>query len=294
MVYEHNKRGYSSDGLSQTFSFATFGNGVVAILASLAASYTADRWGYVSPFMLSLALLITGTVIVFFSWSENYGDTTVDISGTFSNAISVIKSDRKVLILGVVQSLFEASMYTFVFMWTPALQEDGNADEALPFGVIFAAYMVSIMIGSSLFKIFVVKLHVPPEHLAKFIFGIAALSLFVPTITSSRNISAISFMVFEISCGMYWPCLGTIRGKYIPEASRSAIMNFFRIPLNLLVVLVLLRVSLFSNSTVFLICTGWLLLALIGQFQFSALASSYREKKTLQEEPLLSPVGENV
>lgn len=46
-------------------------------------------------------------------------------------------ADRKVLILGIVQSLYEASMYTFVFMWTPALQEGPEKIE-LPFGVIFA------------------------------------------------------------------------------------------------------------------------------------------------------------
>jgi len=150
----------------------------------------------------------------------------------------------KILILGVVQSLFEASMYTFVFMWTPALTE-GDDISPLPFGVIFACYMVAIMIGSSLFKIFVMKLNVAPEVLAKYIFGVAAVSLFIPTATSSRGITAISFIVFEICCGMYWPCLGTIRGKYIPESSRSAIMNFFRVPLNLLVVIVLIKVFLF-------------------------------------------------
>lgn len=45
------------------------------------------------------------------------------------------------IILGIVQSLFEASMYTFVFMWTPALQETddgGREQEGLPFGLIFA------------------------------------------------------------------------------------------------------------------------------------------------------------
>ena len=45
--------------------------------------------------------------------------------------------DVKILILGLVQSLFEASMYTFVFMWTPALTEGGDVSP-LPFGLIFA------------------------------------------------------------------------------------------------------------------------------------------------------------
>ena len=30
-------------------------------------------------------------------------------------------ADTKIALLGGMQSLFEASMYTFVFLWTPAL-----------------------------------------------------------------------------------------------------------------------------------------------------------------------------
>ena len=38
-----------------------------------------------------------------------------------------------------MQSLFEGSMYTFVFLWTPALSPAG---EHLPHGMIFACFMV--------------------------------------------------------------------------------------------------------------------------------------------------------
>merc|ERR1711865_929069 len=59
---------------------------------------------------------------------------------------------------GVISSFFEGSMYIFVFMWTPLLKsflkED---DDELPFGMIFAAFMVCCMTGSSLFSILVEK-----------------------------------------------------------------------------------------------------------------------------------------
>lgn len=38
-----------------------------------------------------------------------------------------------------MQSLFEGSMYTFVFLWTPALSPTG---EHLPHGMIFSCFMV--------------------------------------------------------------------------------------------------------------------------------------------------------
>lgn len=77
-------------------------------------------------------------------------------------------SDRKVLCLGLIQSMFEGSMYTFVLEWTPALTPHepepdvsrhllGETEEpqraTIPHGYIFAGFMVAIMIGSSIFKL---------------------------------------------------------------------------------------------------------------------------------------------
>lgn len=49
------------------------------------------------------------------------------------------RADQKIALLGAMQSLFEGSMYTFVFLWTPALSPKG---EHLPHGMIFACFMV--------------------------------------------------------------------------------------------------------------------------------------------------------
>lgn len=36
--------------------------------------------------------------------------------------------DKKIFLLGIVQALFEASMYVFVLEWTPALTEALNQE----------------------------------------------------------------------------------------------------------------------------------------------------------------------
>lgn len=45
-----------------------------------------------------------------------------------------------------MQALFEGSMYTFVFLWTPALSPGG---EALPHGFIFAIFMTASLAGTA-------------------------------------------------------------------------------------------------------------------------------------------------
>jgi len=59
--------------------------------------------------------------------------------------------DRKILCLGLIQSLFEGSMYTFVLEWTPALtpSEPAPSDTdqtraTIPHGYIFAGFMVRL------------------------------------------------------------------------------------------------------------------------------------------------------
>lgn len=281
MIAEHNSKKFPPELISNTFSLATFGNGVVAILSGLSASFVADRFGFVAPFMVSLVLLIVGMFVIIFSWSENYGDSSVDVSGTFVNAWNSMKQDAKIPILGMIQSLFEASMYTFVFMWTPALQTavslanpDSTEINNLPFGLIFACFMVSIMLGSSIFGILLNKFKLSVEEVARILLFTAAISLAIPVYATNTTMVTVGFLLFETCCGIYFPCAGTLRSKYIPEATRSAVMNFFRVPLNFLVVVVLVKVGQLSNSTVFLLSTLWLGVAFLLQNQLKRLAIS--------------------
>jgi len=262
MLSEHMARKFAPELISQTFTLATFGNGVVAIGAGLVATVAAEQssLGYVGPFIVALIPLILGTIVVGTTWTENYGDSSVEILATFTNAFNAFREDIRIPIIGLVQSLFEGSMYTFVFMWTPALTASMTSEEksSLPFGLIFACYMVCIMIGSSLFNVMISKFKMSAESIATWLLALATLALLVPVFVTDVNLLLGSFLLFEICCGIYFPCMGTLRGKYVPEATRSAVMNFFRIPLNALVVLVLVKVGSLDNSTVFLICSGWL------------------------------------
>ena len=76
------------------------------------------------------------------------------------NAFIAAVRSRDIWLCGVISSLFEGSMYIFVFMWTPALTSlmgDDNDSVKLPFGVIFSTFMISCMAGSSLFSILICR-----------------------------------------------------------------------------------------------------------------------------------------
>ena len=73
----------------------------------------------------------------------------------FQDGYTYIMSDSRVLLLGCIQSLVEACMYIFVFLWTPVLTSGNGTksdEQDPPLGMAFSAFMVCIMIGSSIFS----------------------------------------------------------------------------------------------------------------------------------------------
>lgn len=189
--------------------------------------------------------------------------------------------DEKIALLGAIQSLFEGSMYTFVFLWTPALSPN---NEDIPHGFIFATLMMGSMLGSSIASRLLARNSTKVESYMQIVFMIGSASLLLPIITSVRHTSylgyvfgvslhvasltllclqflitpsqvkgggisfsgclqLIGFCTFEACVGIFWPSIMKMRSQYIPEEARSTILNFFRIPLNIFVCIVLYNVS---------------------------------------------------
>ncbi|XP_048739723.1 molybdate-anion transporter-like isoform X2 [Ostrea edulis] len=281
MVNEHHKRGFDQDSLGNIFSNAVLGNSLVAILAGLVAQTFADRFGFVAPFDVALSVLTIMTIVIVFTWSENYGDKTGNWKQNFTNALTAIRNDSKILCLGLIQSLFEGSMYIFVLEWTPALTPEskpGSTDkqESIPHGHIFAAFMVSIMIGSSIFKL--LSKYTNVESFMRVVLFTAAVSLTTPIIfKGNQMIVFIGFLVFECCVGIFWPSLGQMRGKYVPDDTRSTIMNFFRVPLNMIVVGILLQNL--QMKVIFECCVAFLMLATICQQWLFSMAAEQQTKQ---------------
>lgn len=71
------------------------------------------------------------------------------------------------------------------------------------------------------------------------------------SISLSGWIQLVGFCTFEACVGVFWPSIMKMRSQYIPEEARSTIMNFFRIPLNLFVCIVLYNVSALVSQNIF-------------------------------------------
>jgi len=224
MVHEHHEKGYPEEWLGITFAISTSGNGIVAILSGVVASVARDNFGPVAPFDVSLICLLSGGLYVMLYWNENTGDAQSDFGVNFSTAFTKIKQDKKIALLGCIQSFFEGAMYIFVFMWTPALES--TTVFPIHHGWIFACFMICVLIGSHLFGYLLEKGY-SVERTAMIMFMVAASSLAIPAFIQNHSVRLIAFFIFEICVGIFWPTMGMLRGRYVPEDVRATVMNFF-------------------------------------------------------------------
>lgn len=171
LVGEAKREGVESS-LGETFGLAYAGDSIVAILAGQMAGAAASSRGPTGPFELSVGFLVLGGLLASFMWKENVAgggatgstddDTKAEAKPTIRDAVKVVKSDPKIMLVGAIQSLFEAAMYIFVLNWPPAVSKavssyfakfatDSAASISTPYGTVFSCFMACCLLGSTVF-----------------------------------------------------------------------------------------------------------------------------------------------
>ena len=148
--------------------------------------------------------------------------------------------------------------------------------------------MVACMVGSSIASRIMSRPDMKVERYMQGVFLISAGALAVPVfikffglgegvkggpITFEGKIQMLGFLVFEAMVGIFWPSMMKMRSQYVPEEVRSTVMNFFRIPLNLFVCVILYNVALFPLSAMFAMCALFLVVAAFLQKKLEMLSS---------------------
>jgi MFS family permease len=190
----------SSNGLGEIFSLAYAGDSIVAIIAGQLAGLAASYRGPTGPFELSVLFLGLGGLLASLLWTENIAnssgsggdsrsggnsedgeegggmsmstimdDEVKQQKPTIRDAIHVVKSDPKIILVGAIQSMFEAAMYIFVLNWPPAVSSaitsyfkkfvaaatttSSAATVAIstPYGTVFSCFMACCLLGSTIF-----------------------------------------------------------------------------------------------------------------------------------------------
>ncbi|KAJ3341310.1 hypothetical protein HDU93_005280 [Gonapodya sp. JEL0774] len=236
LTYEHFHRGFPAPALSTTFALSTLGNSIVAIVMGLVSDFVTNWRGDPdslepgAPFMVAVIAFGLCAAVVWSSWSENYGSGGGGVAQggaqtssvqKFQEALKTIATDKAILATGLIQVLFETCMYVFVFLWSPVL-EDLVTD--VPYGLVFACFMVAIMIGSVLFR-WMLDRGWTGKDMAKLQMTLSSVSMVALVVSKNLYVVYTAFILFEMCCGIHFPLAGTLRSKYVPEDSRATIMS---------------------------------------------------------------------
>ncbi|KAL1865347.1 hypothetical protein Daus18300_007237 [Diaporthe australafricana] len=282
MVTDFHARRLGDKGghLSRTFGVMSTLNSAVAIASGVFSEWVVAASGTrKAPFAAAVVLLAAASWVIATRWEENYGDAAKDKAKTGDDKKEAtaprsklweMLKDPRIVCLGLSSTMFEGSMYLFVFMWGPALQsahayESSTTSGAggLPYGIIFASFMASVLAASLLFNIAMDSKLLKYTYLLGGILGMADLVFYLLEQPRSEQLTFWLFCLFEACVGMYWPCMGYLKGQLIEDGVRAQLYGILRVPLNVFVV-----VSLYftgdgdAYAKVFAVCSRLLLVSM--------------------------------
>jgi MFS family permease len=240
MIAEYHKRDLSSSlCLGSMFSSLTTLSSVVAIVSGVVGEAIVHHTGTkTAPFITSFVCLAIAFVAIHQLWVENFGDMMSE-KGENTGGIRKLLTDRRILALATTTTLFEGSMYLFVFFWSPTLisaHSLTDVESTLPFGVIFSCFMCAVMLGSTIFAIMKPDNARDAGHLMLSVLALASCGLLIPVLQRSEGATFWSFTLFEMCVGLYNPSMSQLKSELVDDAVRAKVYGFMRLPLNAFIV----------------------------------------------------------
>ncbi|KAK4187218.1 hypothetical protein QBC35DRAFT_452533 [Podospora australis] len=272
IVTDLKKQGLETE-LSNTFGLMSTLNSIVAILSGVGSEWLVGAAGTrKAPFWVSAAILVVAGVLIFNTWEENFGETgskpataaPKDDDKKQENKLWATLFRPSILSLALASTIFEGSMYLFVFFWAPALQSISSSASSLPYGVIFASFMAATLASSLVFNIITSRGLISFSSLLPTILATSSACFFLSASPRTEQSTFWIFCLFEAAVGMYWPCMGYLKGKLIDDAVRAQVYGVLRIPLNVFVVISLLLTGDSGFGSVFSVCSVLLLGSTVG------------------------------
>lgn len=281
-IHEHlETHDFPKEWISVTFAKASFWNGIMAVVAGVSTNIVSEWFGLgpVAPYMLAVPFLIFAGIIVFTHWNENSAVHKVKFRKQCGEGFRKIVTEEEIFMIGAVEALYESVIYIIIFLWTPILEPGKPL-----LGIVFSSFMISILIGQAFFQIIVAKQKLSVSVLLMISIGIAFTANIILVISThpdslTYDLTYAALILFQVAVGLYFPSMGFLRSHIIPDTHRWSIINWFRVPINIIacIVLMLLHEDAFQhgNRMIFVICVVLLFLASMSGYRLHTLTKKH-------------------
>lgn len=162
-------------------------------------------------------------------------------------------------------------LHIFIFSWVPTIKqikENPNTSN------MFTSLMMAMMVGGGCFRV-LFNVYKKSFNVSKIISLIAVSSMFLIICTNSYNNIFIGYIIFEVSIGMFYPTFSKIKSEYLPEEYRGTLMNVFKIPFNIINILLFI-----STEKVFSLESFWKISFVLGLVNLLIQLLFFREKES--------------
>jgi MFS family permease len=295
MISDYHRRGLNTAAggldLSSVFGRMTTLSSIVAILVGVLGDILVQATGSrTTPFLASICCLCVAAILLLRRWKENYGESASTTTNhnhktstltTIASTASLLR-DPQILALALTSTIFEGTMYLFIFFWSASLKSPRvHADPPItknpPFGLIFSCFMCAMMLGSLFFTQYcsgsnnnnnnnTSPLNSPTTTTTALTLPLTLLlassSLLLTLLTpTSEVVIFTSFLLYEFAIGVYFPSMGSLKNQLIHDGNRAKVYGLLRLPLNVFVVVghSLAEDGDRHRERVFLVCSGLLL-----------------------------------
>lgn len=184
--------------------------------------------------------------------SSLHDDTTGDDN---KGAIGSLK-DMRIWVLSFASCCFEGAIFIFTFFWPGTLQEAHDREhpvdhDATPYGVVFATFMASMVLGAILFGLLTHNPRSPgikltqtlgvmaPTLLLGMALLISAFSFLIAAFSKAELRLFLSFLLLEACNGVYVPSMAYHRSMIVKDSSRALVYGLMNIPLFIFVIVAL-------------------------------------------------------
>ena len=252
---------------------------IIGIITSIICAFIYSYFGINAPFIFSIILSSSASIVIPILWDENglYIEQAEDLKTQLRNAMKEFKK-MEVLFVGLIEGLAKACFYIYIFSLYPILKQSTPGD--MNTGFIVILMVLTIIIGNKLYELLIVYLHFDYYISITgclFFQGVLLFSVYYV----DGFLARIIFLALLNGFNVFYNALNSLVKSNILEEKQRTLMNLFRIPTIIFVIIVLLILNYIDAFSLALIAgTMSFVASFIGILLFIYLIC-FKEKKLL-------------
>ena len=239
--------------LQSVFKDQALYDSICSIVVSCITAILFTFFGILAPLFFAILMSIIGFCIIRFTWNENKPNS-ISKKSTYDSFFIACKElkKRNVLTVGIVESIWNACLNLYIFIWTPVLKETSSTGE-MNVGFIFIVMVIMTIVGTLIFELLVIHLHLKYYPAYCLALTYESFAFYMIYRTNDFTIRMILFSSLNIVSGFYPPLNSIVKSKILVEKYRATLMNIFKIPVSIYFIAVLFFLKQISPLNVVLI-----------------------------------------